>query len=296
MLMTTRLTATALALCLTLGPALAGTTDPLPSQSPINIITSQAQHADLPTLEFNYDKNVTLSIVDTRPQFNDDENATIRADVPSGSTLTIAGTVYNFLQFHLHAPSEHEFDGVPGDMELHLVHRAAPNPDGSLGALAVVGQIIRIGQTANAALAPYFSALASLEPSPPDLEPGATPPAFAQVPDFDLTRLIPSDLSSYRYSGSLTAPSPGAEDATLFFEPVAWNVIAAPIEVSQEQFDAFAALFTEEDGEFFGNARGVQELNGRTVTTDVSAIPLPATGILFVVALGGLAALRRRAA
>ena len=34
----------------------------------------------------------------------------------------------------------------------------------------------------------------------------------------------------------------------------------------------------------------------RIVTTDVSAIPLPATGILFVVALGGLAALRRRAA
>ena len=290
MLMTHRFPATVLALCLSLGTALADTTDPLPSQSPINIITSQAQHADLPTLEFNYDKNVTLSIVDTRPQFNDDENATIRADVPSGSTLTIAGTVYNFLQFHLHAPSEHEFDGVPGDMELHLVHRAPTNPDGTPGALAVVGQIIRIGRTANAALAPYFNALASLSPSVPNVPLGVEPAPFAQVPNFDLTTLIPTSLSSYRYSGSLTAPSPGGEDAEIFFEPVAWNVIAAPITVSQAQFDAFARLFAK------GNAREVQDLNDRIVTTDVSAIPLPATGILFVVALGGLAALRRRAA
>lgn len=289
MLMKHSFSVATLALFLTTG-AVGATTDPLPSQSPIDIITRQARYdPTLPPLEFVYQGNVTLSITDTRPQFNDDENATIRADVPSGSTLTIAGTVYNFLQFHLHALSEHEIDGDRGDMELHLVHRAT-DPDGTPGALAVVGQIIRIGKTANAALAPYFSALASLSDSAPDLAPGAVPPAFAQVPDFDLTRLIPSDLSSYRYSGSLTAPSPGGEDAKLLLEPVDWNVIAAPLEVSQDQFDAFARLFAD------GNAREVQELNGRTVRTDVAAISLPATGILFVFALGGLAALRRRAA
>ena len=291
MLMTHRFPATVLALCLSLGTALADTTDPLPSQSPINIITRQAQYdPSLPALEFNYAHDVTLRITDTRPQFIDDENATIRANVPSGSTLTIAGTVYNFLQFHLHALAEHEIDGDRGNMELHLVHRAPTNPDGTPGALAVVGQIIRIGRTANAALAPYFNALASLSPSVPNVPLGVEPAPFAQVPNFDLTTLIPTSLSSYRYSGSLTAPSPGGEDAEIFFEPVAWNVIAAPITVSQAQFDAFARLFAK------GNAREVQDLNDRIVTTDVSAIPLPATGILFVVALGGLAALRRRAA
>lgn len=302
MLMKHSFSVATLALFLTTG-AVGATTDPLPSQSPIDIITRQARYdPTLPELVFGYTGNATVDIVDTRPQFTDDGNATIRADVSSGSTLTIAGTVYNLLQFHLHALAEHEIDGDRGDMELHLVHRAPTNSDGTPGALAVVGQIIRIGQTANEALAPYFAALDVLSAGVPDLAPGTVPPAFAQVPDFDLTRLIPTDPSSYRYSGSLTAPSPGGENAQRFFEPVAWNVIAAPIEVSQEQYDAFARLFATapspngDPGVFFGNAREVQDLNGRTVTTDVASIPLPATGALFVFALGGLAVLRRREA
>lgn len=285
MLMTTRLTATALALCLTLGPALAGTTDPLPSQSPINIITSQAQHADLPALQFDYaDSPVTLGIVDTG---SPDKETTVRADVPLGSTLTIGNVVYDLLQFHLHAASEHTFNSMPGAMELHLVHQAQ-NADGTRnldGALAVVGQIISVGAF-NKALAPYFNALEQAFRVANDDDPTNN---SVSVTGFDLTNLMPSNTRSYRYSGSLTAPNASNPEEP-FFEPVEWNVLAAPIEVSQEQLDAFARLFPK------GNAREVQDLNGRTVTTDVSAIPLPATGILFVVALGGLAALRRRAA
>ncbi len=30
--------------------------------------------------------------------------------------------LYNILQFHVHAPSEHTFDGEHYDLELHIVH------------------------------------------------------------------------------------------------------------------------------------------------------------------------------
>ncbi len=278
-----RFQAAALALCLSAGIAGAST---LPSQSPINIVPSAADQGVLPDLIFNYSDKAKLSITDTRPLFEDPENATIRADVcpvcgqvhgpgevDVPSNLSIDGVSYNLLQFHLHAPAEHTINSERGDMELHLVHQAAN------GALAVVGIIINIGEE-NEALAPYFDALSGIAGG------------VVEVLDFDLTALIPENLSSYRYSGSLTAPSPATEGTTdRFFEPVAWNILAEQIEVSAEQFELFAELFGEE-----GNARPTQRLNGRTVVSDVAAIPLPATGLLFVFALGGLAALRRRAA
>lgn len=288
MLIDHRFPATALDLCLSSGAVCATTLDPvvepLPQQSPIDIITRDAVRADLPDLIFNYSETARLSIVDTRPAFDDDEDATVRADIcpvcglvhgPGGvdvpSNLTIGGVSYNLLQFHLHAPAEHEIDGDQADMELHLVHQAVG------GALAVVGIIINIGEE-NDALAPYFDALSGLAGG------------VVEVLDFDLTGLIPGDLSSYRYSGSLTAPTVGDQEAELFPEPVAWNVLAQQMEVSEEQYKLFRELFEE------GNSREVQPLNGRTVFYDVAPVPLPASGVLFLFALGGLAALRRRAA
>lgn len=292
MLIDHRFPATALALCLSSGAALATPLDPvvepLPQQSPIDIITGDAVRADLPDLIFNYADKATLKITDTRPDFLNPENATVRADIcpvcglvhgPGGvdvpSNLTIGGVRYDLLQFHLHAPGEHEIDGVPGSMELHLVHQEAVS-----GALAVVGIIINSSPISpkNEALAPYFDALS-------DIAGGVV-----EVLDFDLSALIPDNLSSYRYTGSLTAPSPATEGTTdQFREGVEWNILATQIEVSAEQYEAFVALFEE------GNARHVQPLNGRTVFYDVAPVPLPATGVLFLFALGGLAALRRRA-
>ena len=50
-------------------------------------------------------------------------------------TLTFAdGSMSQFVpaQFHLHAPSEHTFDGVNRDLELHFVHTYV---GGALGAV-----------------------------------------------------------------------------------------------------------------------------------------------------------------
>lgn len=259
----------ALAFGLALSPAHA-TTTLLESQSPIDIITSDLDYNPaLPALQFSYGSSVSLSITDTRtpadtPQQR--EERTVRADVTSGSnTLTIGGVTYNLLQFHFHTPSEHEVDGVGAPLELHLVHRSAG------GALAVVGALVRIGAE-NTALAAYFNALGAFN--------DAVVGGVETVASFDLTTILPSTLTSYRYSGSLTT-SP-------FTEPVAWNVLTTPIEVSQTQFDAFSVLFPDD------NAREPQPINGRTVVTDLAPVPVPASGLMLLSVAGGLLMARRR--
>jgi carbonic anhydrase len=69
----------------------------------------------------------------------------------------------------------------------------------------------------------------------------------------------PRAASPYRYDGSLTTP----DGSGLFLEGVKWIVLAEPIEMSQQQLDAFKQLFPG------GNPREVQPLNGRAIQTDV---------------------------
>ena len=66
--------------------------------------------------------------------------------------------------------------------------------------------------------------------------------------------LLPDELSSYRYAGSLTTPP--------FTEGVRWVVLAHRITLSKHQIHAFQELFEE------GNSREVQPLNGRKVLSD----------------------------
>ena len=64
----------------------------------------------------------------------------------------------------------------------------------------------------------------------------------------DATPLLPAVRPYYRYEGSLTT--------TPCSETVMWTVFAEPVEVSQAQIDAFAAIFPM-------NARPAQKLNRR---------------------------------
>jgi carbonic anhydrase len=94
---------------------------------------------------------------------------------------------------------------------------------------------------------------------------GALDPIFSNLPQnseetrnidhFDLNALLPHNLNSFRYSGSLTT-SP-------YTEGVSWIELATPLLVSRSQVEAFESLFPH------GNSREVQELNDRIVLTDV---------------------------
>ena len=204
-------------------------------QTPIDIRDDEVTfEPNLPALGFSYGTKVTLSVVNTG---SPGEFATVRAELPNGGgELNVAGVTYNLLQFHWHTPSEHELNGVKFPMEMHLVHQSAD------GTLSVVGVWIKSGKE-NKELKKLFADL-----------PAQTNERRAFT-KFNLTRLLPESLESYRYMGSLTTPN--------FNEGVRWVVLAEPIEMSDEQIDAFKQLFPE------GNSREIQPLNGRTVLTDV---------------------------
>lgn len=230
--------------------------DPI-TPSPIDIVKANVVRATLPALNFTYSANTSLSVINTG---SPDEEKTVRADVPVGmGSVTVGGVTSNLLQFHWHIPSEHTVNGIATAMEMHLVHQ------GPGGVLTVVGVFLEEGAF-NSELDKIFSALPPTDLSPPLL-----------VPSFNLQELLPEDLGSYRYTGSLTTPP--------FSEPVNWIVLGQPLELSAAQIAQFEALFPHE------NIRHVQDLNGRVVLSDID-VPEPATLSLIVV--GGLALLGSR--
>jgi carbonic anhydrase len=161
---------------------------------------------------------------------------TIQANAAAGNTMTIDGVTYTLAQMHFHAPSEHTINGVPAAMELHFVHKAAD------GTLAVVGALVQQGDAANAAWGDYVSALQGLT-------------AESTTATVDWPALLPAEVMTFRYIGSLTTPPCS--------EGVHWLVIQTPLQMSAEQIAAFTQIYT-------GNARPVQDSHDREVVADSS--------------------------
>jgi carbonic anhydrase len=158
---------------------------------------------------------------------------TIQLNVPPGSTLTAGGDVYDLVQFHFHAPSEHLVGGRHFPMEVHFVHRKQGN-----GGLGVVGVFFDAGEP-NAAFAAIAGAF------PPGHEEEAEAPEGA-----DPNGLLPQSLKYWKYEGSLTTPPCS--------EVVDWMVLTDPIKVAQADVDKFTAFFPM-------NARPAQPANRRFI-------------------------------
>jgi carbonic anhydrase len=224
-------------------------------QSPIDIRPENSVFSTLPPLQFNFNSDTALNVVNTG---SPDPEKSLRANVSFGAgKLMVSGHEWDLAQFHFHTPAEHLLNGVAAPMEMHLVFS-----DPSSSNLLVVGRWINEG-SANNALDPIFSHL-----------PQTTSDTLT-IDHFNLNTLLPANLDSFRYAGSLTTPS--------FSENVSWIKLAQPLELSHNQIDAFRALFPE------GNAREVQDLNGRVILTDVPGfatdVPEPQT---YAMILAGL--------
>jgi carbonic anhydrase len=193
------------------------------AQSPINIVTAVA--VEKPA--FHY----------TATAFDVENNGhTIEAIPVDGENfITLNGKDYVLQEFHFHAPSEHQFDGVSFDMEVHLVHKAADEN------LAVVGFVISAGSE-NTTLAELFAKM--------PVKSAAGQAVHLNTP-IDLSALISGSETMYRYEGSLTTPP--------CTEGVQWTVSGAALEVSAGQLATFRTLYT-------GNNRPLQPLNDREVT------------------------------
>ncbi|GGO09474.1 carbonic anhydrase [Saccharibacillus kuerlensis] len=200
------------------------------SQSPVNIDHTQiVRSGESKPIEPHYGKLSDASVINN--------GHTIQVNVTGGDHyMTLDGEKYKLLQFHFHHPSEHQVDGKNAEMELHFVH------ENEKGEKAVVGVLINPGEE-NSAYKYLWSHL-------PEEESEEAVPLDSPI---DLNALLPQDLHSVHYDGSLTTPP--------CTEHVNWSVLEEPIELSQAQIDLFAKLFPD-------NHRPIQELGDRELSGD----------------------------
>lgn len=196
------------------------------SQSPIDLAEAVDGDVADPVVDW---PSVDLEI--------ENKGHTTEVYVPPGeSTTTLQGEEWELVRFHWHEPSEHVNGDDTYDMELHFVHQRTV--DGTTEN-AVLGVLIETGD-ANPAYDPIWAA----QPA----EEGVREPLEA---DIDITTLLPEDLTTVTYAGSLTTPPCS--------EGISWNVLTTPVTISAAQIEAFAHP---------GTAREPQDLNGREVTAD----------------------------
>lgn len=134
----------------------------------------------------------------------------VQFDLDPGQQEGVEAGERRLVQVHFHSPSEHAIGGKRFPLEAHFVHKG---PDGSL---AVLGVMLREGRS-NPAIAAMLAGAAKGNGS------------AARV---DLARLVPGDLSVYRYMGSLTTPP--------CTEGVNWYVARTPVEAAPAEIAALA--------------------------------------------------------
>ena len=192
-------------------------------QSPIDLDSSQK--LDLKPVEIHY-QDIPLRIINN--------GKTIEVDNKLENFIVLDGKRFDLSQFHFHHPSEHTIEGKSYPMEVHFVHKDRQ------GSLAVLAVFLQEG-TENKALKPIFDFIPSQKSSE----------YFGDV-QISTSKLLPSNLGSYRYSGSLTTPPCS--------ETVSWVVFREPLEISPEQFQQFEHII-------HFNARPRQAINRRSILT-----------------------------
>jgi carbonic anhydrase len=194
-------------------------------QSPIDI--RDAVKADLPDLRFDSKSGPVRYVI------NNGHTIRVNYRRGNGNYLVVDGERYELIQFHFHRPSEESVSGKTYPMEAHLMYQTA---DGKAAGVTV---FIRPGRP-NPVVEKLWEHMPNAE--------GQNEAPGVEVNPSDL---LPRNTHAYfMYMGSVTAP-PCTEGIT-------WFVLKNPIEISENQIDAFAKLYPND-------ARSVQPLNGRVV-------------------------------
>jgi len=142
------------------------------------------------------------------------------------------GKRYELQHLLFHAPSEHNINSQPADMEVQLVHKANDNQ------LAVVAILLNEGDN--------HDDLDTLWEYMPN-EKGEV----RNNKKFNAADLLPKKRGYFHYSGSLTTP-PCREN-------VQWSVLANPLQLSAEQISQFTNVFPN-------NARPLQPIHQRKIS------------------------------
>jgi carbonic anhydrase len=209
-------------------------------QSPIDIVPGNALPASFSPPLFKY-KPTPLTIENTGHYVEVPYNLASYLYVGSQPT-----DVYQLVQFHFHAPSEHTINGVRYDAELHLVHTNV------IGETAVIAVLL----SSSAAGLPIFDTIMADSPtSPGGIE------LSEEVNVFDL---LPFRKGFYRYAGSLTTPACS--------ESVQWFLMQDPVPITPSalvKLHSVISLFPNYGG-YPNNNRPIANQNGRSVLKSVT--------------------------
>lgn len=171
-----------------------------------------------------------------------------------GST-TWNSKVYSMLQFHTHQPSEHTFDGMRYDMEMHFVHQYGTATD-----FLVLTALFNIGPKTN-------EFLTNINYSTGSKVNDGTVALTKSVNPWDILGKIQGAGEYIHYSGSFTTP-PCTEGVTFI-------IFRDNLQMTKAQWDAYvvslpSVTFSYSGGT--GNYRPVQSLNSRVITQQYGVI------------------------
>ena len=192
-------------------------------QSPINFVRADATDSEDVSLEINWQSG---------PMTIEGSGYNSNLVAPDGGYIMLEGERYDFIQAHMHMPSEYTIEGEQPAGDIHFVHA------NEAGELAVIGVFLAEGE-ANTALAAAFEEFNADEGT-----------RTLEGIIFDPTAVLPETRSFFRFPGSLTTPPCS--------EGVNWVFMSEPVTISADQIAAYTGLY--------GNtARPVQSTGDREI-------------------------------
>ena len=191
-------------------------------QSPINIATKNVRQGALEfVLKYLPAKGVNVELKDY----------VFTITYPQGSYLEFAGRRYHIKKIYFHTPAENGIDSKYYQMEMQIFHEDSKGNKLFLSVLFTDG-------SANETLGLITKNLPTQEGK-----------AYF-VTNFDINKLIPNNLASYQFYGSLTTP-PCSQN-------VQWLILKTPMPITKTQLDSMQNITKQ-------NARTTQELFNRLV-------------------------------
>jgi carbonic anhydrase len=237
-------------------------TVPLPSavtgtrltQSPVDIRPQDTDPAALPPLRFHHPRKLTLRLHFDHPEPRGSdigrtdcvrgEESTVKAEPPPDKEclLSVGADTYRLVDVHWHTPSEHTVGAVAFPMEQHMKYARPARGATAAGdtEYTVIGVFVHPGEP-NDSLDRLLASARRTEDR-------------RKVREVELDTLLPPCTESYRYLGSTTVHP--------YVPGVRWTVLTHPVQASAAALSHYRGLFPR------GNAREVQELGDRRITSD----------------------------
>ncbi len=192
-------------------------------QSPINIVTKNVRTNGAAQFELKYNAAKGINLILT--------NHTFKIIYPQGNFLEMGGGRYQLKEIYLKTPGENAVNALRGMLEAQFLHEDSKGNKVIMSVMFVEGR-------AN----PIFNVLIKNLPTQPN--------KANFIANIDIRQLLPNNLASYQFDGSLTMPPCS--------QGVRWIVLKQAMTITQSQVDSMRSITK-------ANARPVQDVFNRLI-------------------------------